>query len=392
MFEFMRGAVRNTMIYFDNSATTFPSDRVRQVVSDMMKDEFSGNPGSLHKLGVSADKAYGETQAKVAKLLGASSEEIIFTSCATESANTAIRGFLSRNQRAGKRVISTRTEHKASLECLALLEKNGYDVCYLPVGSDGKPVMEALEKALTEEKTALLCFTLVNNETGSVLPLEQIVSLRNKISPDTKIYLDAVQALGKMPIDLHKMNVDMCSFSGHKIHSVKGTGVLYLKNGVRIDPLILGGGQQKGMRSGTQSLLLAKAFEAALEEAVETMESSHSDAVKINQYLRKELAERKAVILSPEDALPYVLNVSFEGFESETMLHCLEIYDIYVSTVSACSSKAKKVSYVLLESGVDRKTAANAVRLSFSRYNSMEEAEQFIQKVDEIYDLYAVRK
>ncbi len=381
-----------TMIYFDNSATTFPSDRVRQVVSEMMKDEFSGNPGSLHKLGVSADKAYGETQAKVAKLLGASSDEIIFTSCATESANTAIRGFLSRNQRAGKRVISTRTEHKASLECLALLEKSGYDVYYLPVGSDGKPVMEALEKALTEEKTALLCFTLVNNETGSVLPLEQIVNLRNKISPDTKIYLDAVQALGKMPIDLHKMNVDMCSFSGHKIHSVKGTGVLYLKNGVRIDPLILGGGQQKGMRSGTQSLLLAKAFEAALEEAVETMESSHANAVKINQYLRKELAERKAVILSPEDALPYVLNVSFEGFESETMLHCLEIYDIYVSTVSACSSKAKKVSYVLLESGVDRKTAANAVRLSFSRYNSMEEAEQFIEKVDEIYDLYAVRK
>ena len=380
------------MIYFDNSATTFPSDRVRQVVSEMMKDEFSGNPGSLHKLGVSADKAYGETQAKVAKLLGASSDEIIFTSCATESANTAIRGFLSRNQRAGKRVISTRTEHKASLECLALLEKSGYDVYYLPVGSDGKPVMEALEKALTEEKTALLCFTLVNNETGSVLPLEQIVSLRNKISPDTKIYLDAVQALGKMPIDLHKMNVDMCSFSGHKIHSVKGTGVLYLKNGIRIDPLILGGGQQKGMRSGTQSLLLAKAFEVALEEAVETMESSHANAVKINQYLRKELAERKAVILSPEDALPYVLNVSFEGFESETMLHCLEIYDIFVSTVSACSSKAKKVSYVLLESGVDRKTAANAVRLSFSRYNSMEEAEKFIEKVDEIYDLYAVWK
>ena len=195
-----------------------------------------------------------------------------------------------------------------------------------------------------------------------------------------------------MPIDLHKMNVDMCSFSGHKIHSVKGTGVLYVKNGVRIDPLILGGGQQKGMRSGTQSLLIAKAFEAALEEAVETMDDSHKNAAKINEYLRKELAERKAVILSPEDALPYVLNVSFEGFESETMLHCLEIYDIFVSTVSACSSKAKKVSYVLLESGVDRKTAANAVRLSFSRYNSIEEAEQFIQKVDEIYDLYAVRK
>lgn len=393
--EFIRGVILNngvTMIYFDNSATTFPSDRVRTVINDMLRDEFSGNPGSLHKLGVAADKAYCDTQAKVADLLGAYGSEIIFTSCATESANTAIRGFMSRNLRAGRRVISTRTEHKASLECLALLEKSGYEVVYLPVGTDGKPDLAELEKAMTGEKTALLCFTLVNNETGSVLPLDKITALRNRLSPDTKIYLDAVQALGKMPINLHKMNVDMCSFSGHKIHSVKGNGVLYVKDGIRIDPFILGGGQQKGMRSGTQSLLLAKAFEVALEEAVETMESSHANAVKINQYLRKELAERKAVILSPEDALPYVLNVSFEGFESETMLHCLEIYDIYVSTVSACSSKAKKVSYVLLESGVDRKTAANAVRLSFSRYNSMEEAEQFIEKVDEIYDLYAVRK
>lgn len=380
------------MIYFDNSATTFPSDRVRSVVSDMMKDELSGNPGSLHKLGVAADKAYTDTQAAVAKLLGASSPEIIFTSCATESANTAIRGFMSRNTRAGKRIISTGTEHKATLECLSFLEKSGYDVVYLPVGRDGKPDLQELEKALSEDKTALLCFTLVNNETGSVLPLEQIVSIKNKQSPDTKIYLDAVQALGKMPVDLHKMNVDMCSFSGHKIHSVKGTGVLYLKDGVRIDPLILGGGQQKGMRSGTQSLLLAKAFEAALEEAVNSMDDSHANAVKINEYLRKELAQRKAVVLSPEDALPYVLNVSFEGFESETMLHCLEIYDIYVSTVSACSSKAKKVSYVLLESGIDRKIAANAVRLSFSRYNTMEEAEEFIKKVDEIYELFAVRK
>ena len=380
------------MIYFDNSATTFPSDRVRAVINDMMTDGLSGNPGSLHKLGAAADKAYSDTQAAVAKLLGASEPEIIFTSCATESANTAIRGFMSRNTRAGKRVISTRTEHKATLECLELLAKNGYDVVYIPVGRDGKPDLAELEKALTEEKTALICFTLVNNETGSILPLDQIVALKNKVSPDTKFYLDAVQALGKMSVDLHKMNVDMCSFSGHKIHSVKGTGVLYVRNGIRIDPLILGGGQQKGMRSGTQSLLLAKAFEAALEEAVETMEGSHEDIAEINAYLRKELSARNAQVLSPDDALPNVLNVAFEGFESETMLHCLEIYDIFVSTVSACSSKAKKVSYVLLESGVDRKTAANAVRLSFSRYNTMKEAQDFIKAVDDIYDRFAVMK
>ena len=236
-----------------------------------------------------------------------------------------------------------------------------------------------------------MCFTLVNNETGSVLPIEEIVDLRNKISRQTAIYLDAVQALGKMKIDLHGLGVDMCSFSGHKIHSVKGTGILYLKSSVKIDPLIYGGGQQKNMRSGTQSLMLAKAFEKALSEAAASMDDSHSDIAKINAYLRSELVKRDAVILSPDDAVPYVLNVSFSGFESETMLHCLEIYKIYVSTVSACSSKAKKVSYVLLESGVDRKIAANAVRLSFSRYNTMDEAKEFIKTIDEIYDTFLVK-
>ena len=184
----------------------------------------------------------------------------------------------------------------------------------------------------------------------------------------------------------------MCSFSGHKIHGLKGVGVLYVRDGIRIDPLILGGGQQRGMRSGTQSLVLAKSFEIALEEASEGIEAAFDDVSAINGYLRRELAARKAMILSPDDALPYVLNVSFEGFESETLLHCLEIYDIFVSTVSACSSKSKKVSYVLLESGVPQKIAANAVRISFSRYNTMHEAEEFIRCVDEIYDKFAVRR
>ncbi len=379
------------MIYFDNSATTFPSEGVRSIVREYLEDEVSGNPGSLHTLGVKADKLYRECQTNIARLLGADADEIIFTSCATESANTAIRGYVSRNKRSGNKIISTRTEHKATLECLALLEKQGFEVIYLPVDKAGKPNLGLLEEELSKGGVALLCFTLVNNETGSVLPIEEIVDLRNKISRQTAIYLDAVQALGKMKIDLHGLGVDMCSFSGHKIHSVKGTGILYLKSSVKIDPLIYGGGQQKNMRSGTQSLMLAKAFEKALSEAAASMDDSHSDIAKINAYLRSELVKRDAVILSPDDAVPYVLNVSFSGFESETMLHCLEIYKIYVSTVSACSSKAKKVSYVLLESGVDRKIAANAVRLSFSRYNTMDEAKEFIKTIDEIYDTFLVK-
>lgn len=379
------------MIYFDNSATTFVSEAVRTEIIRLMEDQVCANPGSLHKLGTKAMETYEGIRRETASLLGAKSEEIFFTSCATESANTAIKGYMSRNKRAGNAVISTRTEHKATLECLEYLSKLGYEIRYVKVGPDGKPVTESLEEELNKGGVALACFTLVNNETGSILPFDQISKTIKTLSPSTAIYLDCVQALGKMPIDLSSMGADMCSFSGHKIHSVKGNGVLYVRKGVRIDPLILGGGQQDGMRSGTQSAVLAGAFLTALREVTSGIDEARAKAAEINAYLRKELSARDCMILSPDDALPYVLNVSFKGFESETMLHCLEIYDIFVSTVSACSSKAKKVSYVLLESGVDRKVAANAVRLSFSRYNTMEEAVEFIKCVDAIYDQFLVK-
>ena len=356
-----------------------------------MDDSVCANPGALHKLGNKALEVYEGIRRETAGLLGAKPEEIFFTSCATESANTAIKGYMSRNKRSGNAVISTRTEHKATLECLEYLAKQGYEIRYLKVGMDGKPLMESLEEELNKGDVALACFTLVNNETGSVLPFESISKKIKSVSPSTAIYLDCVQALGKMPIDLSKLGADMCSFSGHKIHSVKGNGILYVKKGVRIDPLILGGGQQEGMRSGTQSPVLAGAFLEALKEVSTGIEEARANVSEINQYLRKELSARGAKILSPDDALPYVLNVSFAGFESETMLHCLEIYDIFVSTVSACSAKQKKVSYVLLEMGVDRKTAANAVRLSFSRNNTMDEAIEFIKCVDEIYDQFLVK-
>ncbi|MBR3248357.1 MAG: cysteine desulfurase [Clostridiales bacterium] len=379
------------MIYFDNSATTFVSDSVRAKLMELSEDPVSANPGALHKLGNKAIELYEGIRKETAELLGARPDEIFFTSCATESANTAIKGYMSRNKRAGNAVISTRTEHKATLECLEYLAKLGYEIRYVKVGIDGKPLLESLEEELNKGDVALACFTLVNNETGSVLPFESIAKTIRSISPSTVIYLDCVQALGKMPVNLTAMGADMCSFSGHKIHSVKGNGVLYVRKGVRIDPLILGGGQQDGMRSGTQSAVLAGAFLAALKEVSEGIDGARVKASEINSYLRRELSARGAKILSPEDALPYVLNVSFDGFESETMLHCLEIYDIYVSTVSACSAKQKKVSYVLLEMGVDRKTAANAVRLSFSRYNTMDEAEEFIRHVDEIYEQFLVK-
>ncbi|MCR5061170.1 MAG: cysteine desulfurase [Saccharofermentans sp.] len=376
------------MIYYDNSATTRPCDEVRDLVTEQLASDLFGNPGSLHKLGVAADKEYKRVTASVASILGAKPDEIFFTSCGSESANTAIRGFVSRNKRSGSKIISTRTEHKATLEVLSLLEKEGYEVVYISVGRDGKPDLDQIRENIAD--CSLMCFTHVNNETGAILPLEDIVSIRNTLNRKCAIYLDCVQSLGKLAIDLGKMGVEMASFSGHKIHGIKGVGVLYVKNNTRIDPLILGGGQQKGMRSGTESLLLASSFEAALSAAVKAREEAYKNIREINSYLRDELAKRGNIILSPDDALPFVLNCSFRGFQSETMLHCLEIYDIFVSTVSACSSKAKKVSYVLLEYGIDRMIASNAVRLSFSRENTMEEAEEFIKTVDEIYAKYLV--
>jgi len=377
------------MIYYDNSATTKPCQAVTDRINENLTGDLFGNPGSLHKLGLAADKEYKRVTTSVASMLGARPEEIFFTSCGSESANTAIRGYMSRNKRAGNKIISTKTEHKATLEVLKMLEDSGAEVVYVKCGSDGKPDLEEIKANI--DGCALMCFTHVNNETGSILPLDDIVSIRNTMNRNCRIYLDCVQSLGKLDINLAKAGVDMASFSGHKIHGIKGVGVLFVKNNVRIDPLILGGGQQKGMRSGTESLLLASSFETALSEAVKNREEAYSRVCEINRYLRSELVRRGNKILSPEDGLPFVLNCAFDRFESETMLHCLEIYDIFVSTVSACSSKSKKVSYVLLECGVDRKTAANAVRLSFSRYNTMEEAYEFIRTVDEIYDRYLVQ-
>ncbi|MBP5417671.1 MAG: cysteine desulfurase [Clostridiales bacterium] len=377
-------------IYFDNSATTKPLPEVARLVYETLSGEESfGNPGSLHRLGVLAERDLNESADKISKLLSCKKEELFFTSCGSESVNTSIMGYVHQNPRAGKKIISTKTEHKASLESLSRLEKEGYEICYLPVLSDGKPDLDALEKEL-DGNTALLTFTHVNNESGSILPLADIVAIRNKKNRNTKIHLDCVQSLGKLPIALSRMGVDMASFSGHKIHALKGFGLLYIKSGVRVQPLIIGGGQQKGMRSGTQSPYLASAFTLALEKAVENIDENLERMTALRDQFATELQELGATILSPEDALPYVLNVSFPSFQSETMLHCLEEKEIYVSTVSACSSKSKAVSYVLSEMGIRREIAQNAVRFSFSRFNTKEEMDTAITAIHEIYEKYKV--
>lgn len=379
------------MIYFDNSATTKTSEYVaNEFYKDLTSDELFANPGSIHRIGVNVDKAYSEVKLDTARLLKCKQEEVYFTSCGTEGSNTAILGYLSRNKRSGNTVISTRTEHKATLETLKKLESMGYVVKYVSVDSEGKPILDELE-SMIDSNVALMCFTYVNNETGSILPIADIVGLKNKLNPKAVVFLDCVQALGKIDVNLSKLGVDLATFSGHKIHGVKGVGVLYIKSNVRIDPLVIGGGQQGGLRSGTVSYALANSFRNALKETCEKLQSCYDNISNVNAFLREELIKREAIINSPSDASVFILNVAFKGFQSETMLHCLESEGIYVSTVSACSSKTKKASYVLLEMGIKREIANNSVRLSFSGNNTMEEAIEFINKLDKIYELYLIK-
>lgn len=377
-------------IYFDNSATTKPLPEVARLVYETLSSEEEyGNPGSLHRLGVMAEKKLNDDTDRIAKCLSCKRDELFFTSCGSESVNTSILGYIRQNPRVGKKIISTKTEHRASLESFARLEKEGCEICYIPVDIHGQPDLAALEAAI-DDQTALLSFTHVNNETGAILPLEKIVQIRNKKNRNTKIHLDCVQSLGKLPISLSRMGVDMASFSGHKIHALKGFGLLYIKSGVRVQPLIIGGGQQRGMRSGTQSPYLVSAFAMALEEATKNLPENLERMTSLRDEFAAKLEELGVTIISPKDALPYVLNVSFPSFQSETMLHCLEEKEIYVSTVSACSSKSKAVSYVLSEMGVKLELARNAVRFSFCRMNTKEEMDQTIAAISEIYEKYKV--
>lgn len=324
-------------------------------------------------------------------ILKCGKDELYFTSCGSESVNTAIRGYLHANPRAGKHIISTRTEHKASLETLRLLEESGYEVTYLSVGADGRPDLEQLEKSIRPD-TALITMTHVNNESGAICPVSEINEIRRRKNPQTRFHLDCVQSLGKLPVFLSQMGIDMASFSGHKIHAVKGIGLLYVRKGCRIHPLIYGGGQQNGIRSGTESTFLSGALALALSLAEKDRESALSRVTILKKELLDGLSDLHVAALSPDDALPYVVNLSFPLFEAETMLHALEEHDIFVSTVSACSSKQKKTSYVLLEMGIDRNIAKNAVRISFSRFSTEEEVKVMCGAVHEIYDKYTVKR
>ena len=354
--------------YLDNSATTAVCKAAADKALYMMTDNY-GNPSSLHKMGIRAEEEVEKAREIIAGTLSVDSREIIFTSGGTEANNTAVFGAAQALRRRGDRVIVSAVEHPSVHESAKRLSELGFDVHYAPVDKDGAVDIEAL-KALLNNKTILVSVMAVNNETGTIQPIERVSKLVHKLSPEALFHCDAVQAYCKMPLKPQKYGVDLMTVSAHKIHGAKGAGALYIRSGARISPLLYGGEQQKKLRPGTESAPLIAAFGAAAAEADIQADSGYIR--ELSSYALGLLRQTDGIsINSPADALPHIINISAEGIRSETMLHHLESTGVYVSSSSACA-KGKR-SYVLEAMGLSDSRIDSSLRISFSKYNTKED-------------------
>ena len=373
------------MIYFDNAATTRALDEVADKVKYMLLENF-GNPSSQNMAGVNAENEVIKARKIIAASINAEPDEIYFTSGGTESDNWAIFGTAKGYIRSGKHMITTAIEHPAVLQPMRELEKNGWDITILGVDEKGYINIDELKAAIRED-TVLVSTILINNETGTIQNAEEISKAIKSVNPHTLYHVDAVQAYGKYPINVKKMGIDMLSVSGHKVHGPKGVGFFYMKKGLKVKPIIFGGGHERGQRSGTENTPSI----VGLAEAVKIDMAEMDKAVEHVKLVKKTLAEGilnsipMTYINGPslEEGSPYVLNIGFEGLRSEVLLHSLEEKEIYVSAGSACNSKKKGASTVLSALGIDEKRIEGAIRFSFCRYNTVEEAEQCIEILKE---------
>ena len=366
------------MIYLDNSATTMPSEAARQAALNMMTDGF-GNPSTLYRLGLNAEKVLKAARRSVAKSVGASENEISFTSGGTESDNTAIFGAYESRKKQGIRVITTAVEHPAVLRCFETLKRRGADVVILPVLNNGNFDIDSLKAALNEQ-TILVSVMHVNNETGAIFPIVKISQILSDFAKKhgmekPLLHSDCVQSFGKIPVNVKSMGVDLASFSAHKIHGLKGSGALYVKNGIHIPPYLYGGGQEKGFRSGTENMPGIAAFGAAAQTLAP---ADPAAALYLKKRILEEIPDVK--VNSPDDACPLILNMSFTGCRAEVLLHSLEQDEIYISTGSACSSKDRG-SHVLSAMRLSPEEIEGAVRFSFSSENTVAQMDIVVDKL-----------
>ncbi|MGG0303057.1 cysteine desulfurase family protein [Bacillus albus] len=364
------------MIYFDNSATTKPYPEALQSYVTVAGKYF-GNPSSIHSLGGEAERLLTQSRTIAAQLLHVKPSEIIFTSGGTEGNNLAIKGIAMRNRSRGKHIITTNIEHASVFEAYKQLEDLGFDVTYLPVNEHGVVSVEDVKRALRED-TILVSVIHVNNETGAIQPVAEIGTLLSNY-PKIRFHVDHVQGIGKVPLNLYASHIDLCSISGHKFHSVKGTGLLYVRDGVRLDPILSGGQQELKYRSGTENLpgivAMVKALRMTMEQVKEKIAHLQNLQAELVRFFKE--MEDVTINTSLAHAAPHILNVSFVGLKPEVVVHALEEHGVYVSTKSACSSKANEVSRVLVSMGVPHAAAASAIRISLAPENTMEEVKQF---------------
>lgn len=362
------------IIYLDNSATTKPCEESITHMNNALTDRW-GNPSSLHTVGIAAEDLMLSCKDVCAKTISARADEIFFTSGGTEANNIAINGAILSRAKRGNRIVTTSIEHPSVAEVINSFEIKGFEVIRLSPKSDGKISEQELIDSINE-KTILVSVMLVNNEIGSIQPIKAAATaIKNKCAP-ALLHCDAVQAFGKMPIKVSELGVDLLSFSGHKIHAPKGIGVLYKKKTAHISPLIFGGGQQENLRPGTEPVPLIAALEGAIC-ALPATAKQLSATKELCEYAKEKLLETGfAVINSPDDALPYVLNVSIPGWRSETLLHFLDAQGIFVSSGSACAKGG--LSPTLTALGLNSKRIDSALRISFSRFNTKSDIDRLI--------------
>jgi cysteine desulfurase len=370
------------MIYLDNSATTKP---YKEVLDSFLKvsTDFFGNPSSLHKIGGQAEKLLQQARSQVAKLLGVKATEILFTSGGTESNNLAVKGIAIAHKERGKHIITTAIEHASIYNTMEQLESLGFEITYIRPDANGFIRAEDVEAEMRDD-TILVSVIHVNNEVGTIQPVEEIGSMLKK-HPKAYFHVDYVQGVGKVPLDLYKAGIHLCTVSGHKFHGLKGSGALFIKEGVRLSPLFTGGSQEWKQRSGTENVAgivsMSKALRMTLDERKEKLNQMNA----VMERLRDGISQTGGITIHTpvEKSAPHILNFSVKGLKAETFVHALEEKDIFVSTTSACSSKKKAASRTLLAMGVPADEAESAIRISLTYSNTIEEADFAVKAIKE---------
>ncbi|HPR41325.1 MAG TPA: cysteine desulfurase NifS [Candidatus Methanofastidiosa archaeon] len=370
-------------IYFDNSATTRVDEKVLKAMLPYFT-EFYGNASSLHSFGRDASVAMKDSRAMVANIINADASEIIFTAGGTESDNIAIRGVAEALKEKGNHIITSSIEHPAVLETCEHLEKSGFDVSYLPVDDKGSVSLEDLEDAICQ-RTTLVTIMHANNEVGTIQPIREIGRIAHENG--ALFHTDAVQTLGKLPIDVSKDNIDLLSISGHKLHGPKGIGALYIKDGTPIEPIIFGGGHERGLRSSTENIPGIVGLGKACEMAKNDLDKDIAYMTNLRDALISGITDRIPNVKlngHPTDRLCNNVNMSFEAIEGEALILALDRTGIAASTGSACSSKKSKASHVLMAMGLTQIEAYGSLRLSLSRMNTMQEVDYTIDSLENI--------